>query len=377
MKIVADENIPLLEGFFAPLSQELVTLPGREMTAEHVADADIVLVRSVTQVNQALLENSRVRFVGTCTIGTDHIDTDYLDSQNIRWCNAPGCNAKAVVDYLLSCLLVLSEVKQIRLQDFSVGIVGVGNVGSLLLETLENIGVEVVAYDPFIEEFASDEQATAVWQQDVVSLHTPLTKAGDYPTQHLVDEKKLKQMQPNATLINACRGGVVDNIALLQHLQECNEFEVILDVYENEPSPSDELMNACLLATPHIAGYSLDGKYQGSAQVYEALCEFLALPKRTKLDQLIPEAMLRKVSFSSETEADYVLQKMIRCGYDVRDDHFRMRGLIGLSDKDKAKKFDQLRKDYPVRRDLNRIVASARNIRGNYMLEGLGIKIKS
>lgn len=377
MKIVADENIPLLDGFFAPLCQELVTLPGREMSNADVTDADILLVRSITKVDQALLQGSKVRFVGTCTIGTDHLDTDYLQQAGIKWANAPGCNAKAVVDYVLSCMLVISEMKQRSIRDMSVGIVGAGNVGGMLLETLTQVGVEAIAYDPNIEGLDSEELKTAVWQQDIVTLHTPITKEGEHKTLHLVDDARLSSMKPNAVLINSCRGAVIDNQALLRHIREVKTFSVILDVFEEEPSPNDELLTRCLLATPHIAGYSLDGKYQGSAMIYNALCEFLALPRRTKLEQLIPEAQLRKVSFSSESEEEFVLQKMIRSGYDVRDDHYRMKSLLGLSDEEKATAFDLLRKNYPVRRDLNRLVASARNIRGNYMLEALGIKMKS
>jgi len=376
MKIVADENIPLLDAFFSEMCQELVTLPGREMTADHVKDADVLLVRSITQVNQSLLEGSRVRFVGTCTIGTDHLDIHYLDSQNIQYANAPGCNAKAVVDYVLSCLLVIQERKQVPWQSLSVGIVGAGNVGRMLFDTLKALGVDVVAYDPNIEEFDGEENAQQVWQQDVVSLHTPITKTGPHATQHLVNEERLSSMLPDACLINSCRGAVVDNQALLKHLQSHPHFQAILDVYENEPAPSDELMKACLLTTPHIAGYSLDGKYGGTAMIYEAVCDVLALPKRLKLAQLISEAPVRKVSFSGEADMDYVLTKIIRTAYDVRDDHFRMQSLLGLSDELKAKSFDALRKDYPLRRDLSCQVVSSRRLSHPVWLHALGVRIK-
>lgn len=376
MKIVADENIPLLEAFFADICQELVTLPGRDMTAEQVRDADILLVRSITKVNKALLQGSQVKFVGTCTIGTDHLDTQYLQKQGIQFANAPGCNAKAVVDYVLSCLLVLQEQRQQDWQSLSVGIVGAGNVGGLLYDTLKALGMNVVAYDPKIEAYASEENAADVWLQDVVTLHTPITREGVNKTHHLVDETRLKTMKYDACLINSCRGSVVDNSALIRHLNLNPKFQAILDVYEEEPSPSDELLKACLLATPHIAGYSLDGKYGGTSMIYEAVCDVFALPKRLRLAQLIAEAPVRKLSFSSEAEMSYILKQVIRNAYDVRDDHFRMQSLMGLDTTLKAKAFDRLRKDYPLRRDLNCQVVSAKRLSHPVWLQALGVRVK-
>lgn len=376
MKIVADENIPLLDAFFADMCQELVCLPGREMTAEQVKDADILLVRSITKVNSSLLAGSKVKFVGTCTIGVDHLDTDYLSQQGIQFANAPGCNAKAVVDYVLSCLLVLQERRQVNWQELSVGVVGAGNVGGLLIDTLSALGVNVVAYDPNVAPFNSDQHAQDVWQQDVVTLHTPITYDGSNPTFHLVDEAKLKQMKPSACLINSCRGEVIDNKALLKHLNTHEAFDAILDVYEDEPTPSDELISACLIATPHIAGYSLDGKYGGTAMIYDALCDVMALPKRLKLAQLIAEAPVKKMSFSAEAPMNYLLKQVIRNGYDVRDDHFRMLSLVGLDSSTKSKGFDRLRKDYPLRRDLTCQVVSARRMPNPEWLHALGVRIK-
>lgn len=377
MKIVADENIPLLEAFFSDMAQQLVRLPGREMTCEQVKDADILLVRSITQVNEALLSGSRVKFVGTCTIGTDHLDTAYLEQQNIRYANAPGCNAKAVVDYVLSCLLVLQERIQKPWQSLSVGIVGAGNVGGLLHDTLKALGVEVIAYDPNVAAFNSQTNKHNVWQQDVVSVHTPITRDGEHATFHLVDENCLKNMKADACLINSCRGAVVDNQALVNHLTQTPSFNAILDVYEQEPAPSDDLIRQCLLATPHIAGYSLDGKYGGTAMIYDAICDAFALPKRLKLAQLISEAPVRKLSFSQEADTAYVMKQVIRNAYDVRDDHFRMLSLLGLSDAHKAKAFDRLRKDYPLRRDLTCQVISAKRLSYPEWLQALGVRVKT
>jgi len=188
MKIVADENIPLLTEFFNDVCQSNVhALPGRDMTRADLMDADILLVRSITQVNEQLLQGTQVKFVGTCTIGTDHVDMEYLSNQGIRFHSAPGCNAQAVVEYVLSSLLTLAERRQVHWQQLSVGIVGAGNVGGRLFNTLKALQINVCAYDPNIGGFDSQQQAESVWQQDVVTLHTPITRSGEFKTHHLVD----------------------------------------------------------------------------------------------------------------------------------------------------------------------------------------------
>ena len=376
MKIIADENIPLLDAFFADMSRELIKLPGREMTNAQVKDADVLLVRSITHVNESLLKSSKVKFVGTCTIGTDHLDAEYLTQQGIQFHNAPGCNAHAVVDYVLSALLCLAEKRNQSLTDFSVGIVGAGNVGSRLFSALSKMGLDVCAYDPNVETFSSDELKEKVWRQDVVSLHVPITQEGEHKTHHLVDAQKLNTMKDNACLINSCRGLVVDNQALLNHLNSNDKFDAVMDVWEDEPSPSDELMKACLLATPHIAGYSLDGKLNGTEMIYQALCEFMALPKRHKLAQLVDEPWLRKLSFAREASDEYQLKNAIRSAYDIRDDHFRMLALLGLRDSEKAKAFDRLRKVYPHRRDSRCLMVSGKNL-ADAALSAMSMKLKS
>jgi erythronate-4-phosphate dehydrogenase len=375
MKIIADENIPLLDAFFGEISTSLTRKPGRDLTPEDVKDADILLVRSITKVNKALLAGSSVKFVGTCTIGTDHLDLSYLDEKDIKYSNAPGCNAQAVVDYVLSALVTLEERWQQPWQSLSIGIVGAGNVGGRLYKVLKGLGVNVIAYDPNVSEFSGESNAKAVWQQDVVTLHTPITHNGPDQTHHLVDLERLRLMKDRACLINSCRGSVINNKDLLQHLNAQLKFEVILDVYEEEPSPSDELLKACLLATPHIAGYSLDGKYQGTAMIYDALCDFLALPKRLKLAQLISEPALKKISISQDAPSAFMLKACIRSAYDIRDDHFRMQSVLGLVSDDKAKAFDQLRKNYPIRRDLTQLKLSMKRICEPSWIDALGIKI--
>lgn len=375
MKIVADENIPLLDAFFSEMSTTLVRKAGRDMTAADVKDADILLVRSITKVNQALLEGSNIKFVGTCTIGTDHLDIDYLQAKGIQFSNAPGCNAQAVVDYVLSALLTLAERWQKPWQSLSIGIVGAGNVGGRLHKTLSGLGMDVIAYDPNVEAYSDSNLSERVWQQDVVSLHTPISYDGVNKTHHLVNAEKLQSMKSKSCLINSCRGSVINNHDLLQHLNSEPGFQTILDVYEDEPSPSDALINACLLSTPHIAGYSLDGKYQGTAMIYDAVCDFLALPKRLKLAQLVAEPALKKVSVSHDAPSTFMLKTCIRAAYDIRDDHFRMQSLLGLNSEEKSKAFDQLRKNYPIRRDMTQLKLSMKRISEPGWVSALGVKL--
>jgi len=279
-----------------------------------------------------------------------------------------------VVDYILSALVTLGERWQQPWQQLSVGIVGAGNVGNRLCGVLNGLGMNVVAYDPNIPAFLSEELSEQVWQQDVVSLHTPILKQGLHQTFHLVDAARLSSMKPRAALINSCRGPVVNNTDLLNHLNYNTEFQAILDVYENEPCPSDSLIKACLLATPHIAGYSLDGKYRGTAMIYDAVCDFLGKPNLLTLDQLSSEPALQQVNISSQASQAFALKTCIRSAYDIRDDHFRMLSLLGLSNADKAKAFDLLRKDYPIRRDQTQLTLVQEGFSEEMWVKALGLK---
>jgi erythronate-4-phosphate dehydrogenase len=369
VQIVADENIPLLEQFFSEFG-EIRKVAGRTMTSEDVKDADILLVRSVTKVNEALIANSPVKFIGTCTIGTDHIDLVHLEAvnqqrtannqQKIAFSSAPGCNAEAVVDYILSAVSVLIDKRDQKFEDISVAIIGVGNVGLRLRRRLEAMGVTVIAVDPFkvaseVGELSSLDDAL---KADVVSLHIPITQtseAAEHATYHLINEQRLLQMKPNACLINSCRGSVVDNVALNTHMSNHVYFESIIDVWEGEPNLDLQLMSRCLLATPHIAGYSLDGKMRGTEQVYQACCQTFGLPIRNKLAQYLPEPSIKRIKFGDSVPVHQALRTAIRAVYEVRvDDGIMRSSLLRTNGEAQAMRtqFDLLRKNYPLRRDI-------------------------
>lgn len=355
MQIVADENIPLLDEFFAGFGQ-IRRLPGRAIDAAAVADAELLLVRSVTRVDRALLEGSAVRFVGTCTIGTDHLDLDYFAQAGIGWASAPGCNARGVVDYVLGSLLLLAEQQGVELATRTYGVVGAGEVGGRLVEVMRGLGWRVLVCDPPRQlaeggDFVGLEQLLT--ECDVLSLHTPLERAGAQPTHHLFDARRLARLKPGTWLINASRGAVVDNPALRELLEQRGDLQVVLDVWEGEPQVDVALAGLCRLATPHIAGYSLDGKLRGTAQIYSAVCAHLGCTPRVSLDELMPAPWLAELSLEAAADPAWALATLCRAVYDPRrDDADFRRSLQGDSTSRRAA-FDALRKHYPMRREID------------------------
>ena len=354
MLIVADENIPLIEEFFASFG-EIRRLPGRQITRADVHDADVLLVRSVTRVDRELLEGSAVKFVGTCTIGTDHLALDDFEHAGIQWASAPGCNARGVVDYVLGSLLTLADIEGADLAQRTYGVIGAGEVGGRLVRVLRDLGWKVQVCDPLRQaaeggDYVSVEQI--IEQCDVISLHTPLSKSGDFATWHLLDEARLNRLKPGTWLINASRGPVVDNAALRNVLNAREDLQAVLDVWEGEPQVDVELADLCVLATPHIAGYSLDGKQRGTAQIYQALCAFLGQTPQVQLADLLPAPWLAKVELSANSDQAWALAMVCRGVYDPRrDDADFRRTLTGPVDQQKQA-FDGLRKHYPVRREI-------------------------
>ena len=355
MLIVADENIPLLDAFFQGFG-EIRRVPGRSIDRATVEQADVLLVRSVTNVNRALLEGSKVRFVGTCTIGTDHLDLDYFQQAGIQWSSAPGCNARGVVDYVLGSLQTLAEIEGVDLNQRTYGVIGAGEVGGRLVKVLKGLGWNVLVCDP-PRQIAEDGDyvslAQIIEQCDVISLHTPLTKSGNGSTWHLFDRQRLNQLKPGTWLINASRGPVVDNAALRDVLLEREDLQAVLDVWEGEPQVDVDLADLCLLATPHIAGYSLEGRQRGTAQIYQAFCAHLGHEPSIQLRDLLPPLWLAEVHLNAETDPAWALATLCRSVYDPRrDDADFRRSLVGTVEE-QGKAFDLLRKHYPARREID------------------------
>lgn len=354
MRIVADENIPYVDTFFGGFG-EIVRRAGRAICWEDIRTADVLLVRSVTPVTEALLAGTSVRFVGTCTIGTDHIDTAYCDSAGIRWASAPGCNARGVVDYVLGAVLTLAERTGLDPAGRRYGVIGVGQVGSRVLSVLSGLGWDVQVCDPYRAEeagFAHVPVDDLIAGCDVITIHTPLQRVGEHPTYHLLDEKRLANLPAGSWLINASRGETVDTQALLQRLQTSQDLRVVLDVWEGEPAVDPSLAALCDLATPHIAGYSLDGKMRGTSQIYRAFCEYLGRGPEVDDASILPAHWL-SLTLSADAPPAEALKAISRFVYDPsRDDADFRRSLFGPP-IERHMEFDRLRRDYPVRRELD------------------------
>ena len=355
LRILADENIPALTACFGDFG-EIRTLPGRTIRQADLLDVDVLLVRSVTRVDESLLMGTPVRWVGTATIGTDHLDTEWLEAQGIGWASAPGCNAEAVADYVLSVMAVAAGQQGKALTEGAVGIVGFGNVGRRVHSRLAALGIETRVTDPPLSEAGTPGLATLddVLACDRITLHAPLVKDGRWPTQHLLDVERIRALRAGQVLVSAGRGAVVDNAALLERLQAADGGPwTALDVWEGEPLIHPQLGETVHVATPHIAGYSLEGKLRGSVMLAQALGQWLGGGSPAALETLVPEP----VTLSSA--ADHV-EAILLVAYDPLRDTRDLRASLNGVHRERAGEFDRLRKEYPVRRELgfHRIAAS-------------------
>ncbi len=374
MRILADENIPMLEVFAR--HGQLRRVAGRSLDRAVLANAEVLLVRSVTQVDQALLAGSQVKFVGTCTIGTDHLDLQYLTQQGIGWASAPGCNARGVVDYVLGALLTLAERDGVDLSKRCYGVVGAGQVGQRLVQVLRGLGWQVLVCDPPRQQAEGGDYvdlATVLERCDVVSLHTPLTQQGEHPTFHLLGAEQLQSLQQGSWLINASRGAVVDNQALKQLLTQRHDLRVALDVWEGEPQVDAELAQRCDIASAHIAGYSLDGKIRGTSQIYQAFCQHFALADSAAIE--FPSQSLLAMELAAHTPVEEALRVICRAVYDPRSDDAAFRLSLQGDALTRRAAFDQVRKNYPVRREIPDLQVRVNQpaVELQQMLQALGI----
>ena len=375
LTIVADSNIASLDEFFNPVALgqnteqqvQVIRVAGRDINAQLLEDLqpDVLLIRSVTVIDQSLLANNNsVKFVGSATIGTDHVDQDYLAARNITFANAAGCSKHSVAQYVMSAILTLRpQYWQQSTTPITLGIIGLGNIGSTLARYASDLGWQVLGYDPLLAASdinnASLEQVLR--QSDVVSLHVPLTdkkdsqgaandvvsdsisnNVSDYPTRHLINAETLALMSLHTMLINSARGPVIDATAIEADI-DATERQVVLDVFEHEPQIAESLLSKLAIATPHIAGYTLEGKLRGTQIIYDALCEKLAVLPVLSMHQLLP---LNTYLWSELKENPDRLQKF----YDIKKDDAALRNKV-TQGKVKGADFDQLRRDYHLRRE--------------------------
>lgn len=353
MKIVIDENMPYAEGLFSQLG-EVILKPGRTLTADDLVGVDALMIRSVTKVNAALLEKAdKLKFVGTATAGKDHVDQALLDEKGICFTAAPGCNKVGVAEYVFSVLMVLAQQHGFSVFDKTVGIIGAGQVGSYLEQCLKGIGIKVLINDPPKEQAGDPRQFTSLEtlleQADVITLHTPITNTGEFPTHHLLNRERLHALRADQILINAARGPVVDNQALKARLQQQDGFCAALDVFEEEPVVDQQLLPLLSFATPHIAGYGLEGKARGTTMIFNAFCQFLGKEQKAEASELLPVAPVPQVQLARAWD-ETTLHNLIQLIYDVRKDDALFRRQIGP-----AGAFDKMRKDYWDRREYSAV----------------------
>jgi erythronate-4-phosphate dehydrogenase len=404
MKIVADENIPFVKECFASIG-EVQTLSGRKITPDGIADADILLVRSITPVNEKLLANSKVKFVATATIGFEHIDVDYLKNRGIGFASAPGSNANSVADYIVAALLSVAQKHKITLEGKLIGVVGVGNVGSNVAKKCAALGMRVKLNDPPLFRQTGDTRyrpLNELFDCDFITLHTPLTREGQDKTYHLADEKFFASLKPGCVFINTCRGAVHDTAALKNAIRSKKLSAVILDVWENEPNIDCELLRLVDISTPHIAGYSLDGKIAGMIMIYNAACEYFGLKPKHKIEDFLPPPTVPQIKIDkispdpaspkgyAEASTQTLLHEIVRQVYVINRDDFNTREIAMVEPEKRGKFFDDLRKNYPVRREFQNttiILATestrlaAATSRGKTedtenKLKGIGFKVK-
>ena len=336
MKVIVDDKIPYIREALAQVADEVVYLPGASFTREAVADADALIVRTRTRCNRDLLTGSRVKFIATATIGYDHIDTTYCKEAGIQWTNCPGCNAGSVEQYVHSVLLLLKREKGLSLKDATLGIVGVGHVGSRVARMAKELGMRVLLNDPPRADRGEEGFVgldVLAKECDVLTFHTPLYKEGIYRTYHLVNNELLFSLKRKPYLINSSRGEVVDTASLLAALSAGKVKDAIIDTWENEPEINKDLLKVAYLATPHIAGYSADGKANASRMSLEALCKFFHIDASF---EIVPPALPCMDIPDDEDEA--FLQRY----NPTRDSEWL---------KNAPEKFEWFRGHYPLRRE--------------------------
>jgi len=379
LRIVADENIPFAQEAFSTLGQ-VTLVPGREMTAETVRDCDILCCRSVTRVGPDLLEGSRVRFVGTATIGIDHVDVAYLRRRGIAFASAPGSNANSVAEYVVAALLVLARRYAFRLEGKTIGVVGVGNVGSRVARKARALGMRVLLNDPPLARQTGDPRflpLDALFGADFITLHVPLTRSGPDPTWHMADARFLERMRPDAFFINTSRGAVADTEALKGALRGERLAGAVLDVWEDEPAIDLELLRLVEIGTPHIAGYSFDGKVCATEMIYRAACEALGVePTWDPSPFMPPPAHPRLVLDRSSRHDEDVVREAVLTIYDIEADDRALRQ-CPADPQARGAHFDHLRKTYPERREFHNttVVVHDHSPALARKLEGLGFKV--
>jgi erythronate-4-phosphate dehydrogenase len=373
MKIVADDKIPFLKGALEPFA-DVVYMPGREINRTAVKDADALIIRTRTKCNEELLSGTNVKFIGTATIGYDHIDTHYCEKNNITWTNAPGCNSTSVMQYVTAAILHLSHEYGFNPQDKTLGIIGVGNVGSKVEKIAGILGMKVMLNDPPRARKEGNGKfvllGDILYNSDIITIHAPLNIVGEDLTYHLFDEKSFKKMKKGAWLINSSRGEIVESPALKKALGT-EKISAVIDVWENEPDIDKGNMDMAFIATPHIAGYSTDGKANGTSMIVNSLCIFFGLPREEWYPQDVPAPEKPEITIDVAGKTDTeIIREAVKHSYNIMYDDYRLRLKPG--------DFEKQRGDYYLRREFTSytVKLTGKNESAKNKLEQMGFNLQ-
>jgi erythronate-4-phosphate dehydrogenase len=374
MKVVADDKIPFLRGALESHA-EVVYLPGSKISREDLLNADALITRTRTKCNESLLKGTSVRCITTATIGFDHIDTSWCEENGVFWTNAPGCNSGSVQQYIAAALSVLSNELGFSPRGMTLGVVGVGNVGTKVARAARAMGFHVLLNDPPRARMEGDEGFVSLetirQEADIITFHVPLQKSGEDKTFHLVDRSFLEGMAPGKIIMNSSRGEVVDGNALKASLESGHLAAAVLDVWENEPGIDPALLKLVSIATPHIAGYSADGKVNGTAMSVQAISRYfkLRLDSWLPANVPVPESTVLTIDTRSMTPEE-VIKKAILFTYPILDDDRRLREDLGS--------FEKQRGDYPLRREFPVFTIQLRGAEQELArrLEEIGFKVE-
>jgi len=353
MKIIADKAIPFVQSFFQTIGN-VVLFDGDQISASDLSDADVLLVRTVTRVDRQLLQDSNIKFVGTATSGHDHIDINYLSENNIGFAHAPGCNARSVAEYVLSSLFVLAEQNGIDLSDKAIGIIGCGHVGSTVLGLLSSLGIRCLVYDPPLQASGSEvvfSQIDEILRADIITIHVPLVSDGAYATRNMVDDDFFASLRQDVILINTSRGEVVDEKALGDFIDSRPDCTVVLDVWQHEPAIDTTLLQKASIATPHIAGYSIDAKFNGTSMIYKQICSYFNTGNTEVALPVLPERMLNLIKIRDYTDHISAIGQAVLASYDIREDDAVMRQVLQIPEAGRGAYFSRVRNNYRSRRE--------------------------
>lgn len=373
MKVVVDEDIPYIKGIMEPFI-DVEYLPGKKITNKTAKDADALIVRTRTKCDRQLLHDTKIKFIATATIGYDHIDTDYCDRNNITWTNAPGCNSSSVMQYMAAVLLQVGKQHSMNLKERTLGIVGVGNVGKKVMHLAEYLGMRVVLNDP--PRMRNESPCGFVSldgilrEADIITFHVPLITLGEDKTYHMVNEQLLKKVNQGTIIINTSRGEVVDTNALKSALKSGQVSQAVIDVWEDEPDIDRKMLELSTIATPHIAGYSADGKANGTAMSVQSLSRFFKLELEDWYPEDVPEPRIKNIALDGDNKSEQeIYNEAVTATYDVYQDDHQLRK--------KPDHFEYLRANYPVRREFGAYVLTLKNTNDhvNKNLMRMGFKI--